>query len=204
MNSLYRLRKREISKAGDVLADAFLNDPVWTKAFEGEADFDKKFKSFSETPLRYALKYGEVYASSECLEGVAALVPGHLAEMTPWRMLLSSSMITGIRMGSVASKRLMPLWLVMSHHRKEITAGKDFLYLMIIGVASKFQKQGYGKKLLNSIIRKSESEGKMIYLETETEENVAIYEKFGFEVVKKFTVPIFELPMWIMIRQPRG
>ena len=45
-----------------------------------------------------------------------------------------------------------------------------------------------------------EIEGKPIYLETETEENVSLYKKFGFEILKKITLPELNLPMWEMIR----
>ena len=41
-----------------------------------------------------------------------------------------------------------------------------------------------------------------LYLETETENNVAMYEKYGFKVVKKTTLPIINLPMWEMVRAP--
>ena len=38
-----------------------------------------------------------------------------------------------------------------------------------------------------------------VYLETESKKNVGFYEKLGFEVLKKITVPILDLPMWEML-----
>jgi len=67
---LYGVQKGDITRAGKVLADAFQHDPIWNKVFEGESDFEKRFRAFFESPVRYCLKYGEVYAPSENLEGV--------------------------------------------------------------------------------------------------------------------------------------
>jgi hypothetical protein len=47
----------------------------------------------------------------------------------------------------------------------------------------------------------SERQGVAVYLETETEGNVAMYEKYCFEFVKKITLPVVNLPMWEMIRE---
>ena len=83
IENLYKVQKNDISKTGAVLADAFQHDPVWTKFFKDEATIDQKGTLF-ESPIRYCLKYGEVYATSEHLEGIAAWVPGDLADMTIW------------------------------------------------------------------------------------------------------------------------
>lgn len=39
-----------------------------------------------------------------------------------------------------------------------------------------------------------------LYLETETGRNVAMYERFGFEVIRRITLPVVDLPMWEMVR----
>ena len=69
---LYRVQKKDISKSVKVLADAFRHDPVWNKIYERESDIEKRFRAHFEVPVRYCLKYGEVYATSEDLEGVVA------------------------------------------------------------------------------------------------------------------------------------
>ena len=69
--------------------------------------------------------------------------------------------------------------------RKENMKGASFIYLLIIGVATKFQGQGLGGKLLRALIEKSERIGIPLYLETETEDNVELYQRFEFKTVKK-------------------
>ena len=80
--------------------------------------------------------------------------------------------------------------------------GRDYTYLLIIGVATRYQGQGFGGQLLQALIDQSEKSGLPIYLETETEENVQLYQHFGFTVLKVITLPLINLPMWEMIREP--
>jgi ribosomal protein S18 acetylase RimI-like enzyme len=87
--------------------------------------------------------------------------------------------------------------------RKEHMRGKSFLYLFIIGVATEFQGQGFGGKLLRALIDTCDISGNSIYLETEIEQNVKLYEKFGFNTVKHITLPIVNHPMWEMVRAPK-
>jgi len=96
---LYRVQKGDISRVGKVLADAFQRDPLWNKIYEGESNFERKYRAFFEVPVRYCLKYGEVYASSKELEGIVAWVPGKYADMTMWRIIRSGAMGAAIRMG---------------------------------------------------------------------------------------------------------
>ena len=54
---------------------------------------------------------------------------------------------------------------------------------------------------MRAVIEKAETERKPVYLETQKEENVSIYEKFGFSVKKKIILPEpLNLPLWLMVR----
>ena len=94
----------------------------------------------------------------------------------------------------------MPVFAPIEVDRKATMQGKSYTYLLVIGVAPQFQGQGFAGKLLQALIDKSEGAGIPIYLETETENNVRMYEHFGFEVVKKIVLPVINLPMWELTR----
>ena len=198
--SLYSLTKADISRGVDVVLDAFQHDPVFNALFEGSAPEQRR--AMYETPLRYCLHYGQVCAPSENLEGVAGWVQGQHAEMTPWRMLLSGAIWSGIRMGQDYSRRMMKAFQPIEAGRKQHMAGQPFLYLFFIGVATAHQGQGYGRVLLDEVIRIAEQDNLPVYLETETEANVRLYEYFGFTVLEKVDLPVVHLPMWMMVRKP--
>ncbi len=200
MDSFCRLGFRDAYRAGQAMADAFVDDPIWRKLFEGQSELDRKYQAFFETPVRHCLKYGRVYANSAGIEGLIAYVPGKFSDMTFWRMLRSGALGCGMRMGMEAGRKMADL-RVLSGHRAEHTAGRSYLYLLLLGVKTAHQGKGIGGSLLRALIAEADEEDCAIYLETETEQNVRLYERFGFKTVKKITLEKLGLPMWEMMRE---
>ena len=201
---LYRVQKRDIQQATRVLADAFHRDPLWIKIYEGEVYNEERFGALFEGAVRYCLKYGDVYAPSENIEGVMAWMPGQYADVTWWRGLRCSSPGLVMRMGLRTMQKMARIFKPITEDRREHMAGHNFLYLNILGVATALQGQGFGRKMIDAAIEKTEREGLHLYLDTETEENVKMYQHFGFRLLKKITLPIVDLPMWEMVREPQA
>ena len=197
-NDLYRLQKKDAPRAAAVLADAFQHDPLWN-AILGNATLEQRAAAF-ETPVRYGMRYGEVYAPSEALEGVAVWVPGALSDMTFWRVFRSGAIWSGMKLGFGIAKKMGPVFHPIEVDRREHMRGKSFIYLLVIGVAPQLQGQGFAGKLVRALIAQSKQAGVPLYLETETESNVSMYEHLGFAVVKEIVLPIINLPMWEMTR----
>lgn len=198
---LYTLQRKDMPKAGAVLADAFRHDPLWNRVFEGLSNAERRRQAFFETPVRYCRKFGEVCAPSRRLEGIAAWVPGELADMTFLRMLRSGAMGSAIRMGSTVAKRIEPVFGPLQRDRRQNMGNRPFIYIMIVGVAPEHQRRGHGRRLLRALIQKCERDRIALYLETETEQNAAMYERYGFRLIKKITLPVVHLPMWEMVRE---
>ena len=74
------------------------------------------------------------------------------------------------------------------------------MHLQTIGVSPDFQGQGFGGKLLMAIFEKADNEEIQIYLET-TKENVQLYKKFRFQVIKEIKLSTIDLSMWAMVRE---
>ena len=199
--NLVSLENKDVPHAVEVLYDAFQHDPVFNAIFEGASAQQRK--AFNETPLRHCLHYGQVGAPSEDLEGVAGWVRGKHADMTLWKMLVSGAIWPALRMGQNYSQRMMKAFQPIDEGRRKHMSGQPFLYLFFIGVATEHQGKGCGRMLLDEVIRIAESDGLPVYLETETTENVQLYEYFGFEVLAKVDLPIVHLPMWQMVRKPK-
>ena len=203
LKKLYKIEKKDIRRAGAVLADAFQHDPFWKEVLE-EATIDQR-QTFFEGSVRYCFKYGNVFATSEQLEGVAAFVPGDFADMTFRRAIRSGSFRFMVKMGMKIVKlamRMKTIFEPMEADRRAKMKGRKYIYLIIIGVASEFQGQGFGKKLLGGLIEESDRTGVPIYLETETERNAGMYERLGFRSLDRITLPVVDLPMWEMLREP--
>lgn len=200
---LYRSTKEDLPNAVACLKDAFADDPLWTAIFKNDPDREKALSAFFTFPLLYGMKYGQVWATSPEIEGIAAWVPGKYAEMTLWRMLCSGVLSYGTRLGketrhnlTIVSKQLVPA-------RKRWTRNKPFLYLAIIGISSAAQGKGLGSKIMEAIKEEADRNKLYLYVETEKEENLLFYQKHEFVLLQKIMFEEINLPMWLMERRPK-
>ncbi|MFW9949842.1 MAG: GNAT family N-acetyltransferase, partial [Candidatus Thorarchaeota archaeon] len=61
------------------------------------------------------------------------------------------------------------------------------------------QGKGWARALLNPMIVRADKDKLPCYLET-GERNVTLYEKFGFEVINRISVPKFDNDIYLMMR----
>jgi ribosomal protein S18 acetylase RimI-like enzyme len=87
--------------------------------------------------------------------------------------------------------------------RKKHMQGRDYTYITIVGVSPEYQNHGYGGKLIRAVLEQSDEKGQPVYLETTTDKNVSMYERFGFKKLEQVMQPIIDIPQWCMIREPR-
>ncbi len=196
-SDLYKIQKKDLKNAVKVLNDAFSEESMWKEVFDDE----DKNRVLTEVMVRFCLTYGDVVATSDKLEGVMAIAP-YGKDMTALRIIRSGAFFLSMKISNEAKK-----FKVLSDAIEEAKKGLNldpYIHLLIMGVSQEYQGKGYGGKLVKAIIEKAEIEKKPIYLETQKEENVTLYEKYGFSVKKKIILPEpLNLPMWLMIRDAK-
>jgi ribosomal protein S18 acetylase RimI-like enzyme len=135
--------------------------------------------------------------SASALVGVCSMVPpGHcqLSGTDKIRMLP-----TLIRAGGLgAALRTMTWATAWARHDPPAS----HWHLGPIGVERVLQGQGIGGQLLRAFCAQMDAGRTMAYLETDKRDNVAIYERFGFQVVGEDRV--LGIPNWFMIRRAAG
>ncbi len=198
-DNFYTLDKTDVNKAGKILASAFSDDPLFGPLFEG-LSFDQRSASY-ECPIKQSITYGMAFAPSKELEGICTLVYSDYVHINLWRAIRCGLLSSVKKIGNKNMLRFNPVFSQMELWKKQYGKNKKYIYIPIIGVQPKFQRQGIGKKLLQFVIDKSEKENLPIFLETETEENVKIYESFGFKALDKTIISSLNKPFWVMIRQ---
>jgi len=184
ISELYKIQKKDLKKAVNVLANAFSKEVMWKKIFNDE---DKNL-ILTEVMVRFCLKYGCVLSTSDNLEGIMAIAP-YDKDMTIWRIIRSGAFFLSLKISS-EGKKMQVLNNTVEEAKKSLNL-KPNIHLLIMGVSQEFQGKGFGGKLLRALIEKSETEKKPIYLETQKEENVNFYKKFGFSIKKKPTITNF-------------
>ena len=194
-DGLYGITKKDLQRTVDVLDDAFSEESMWNTVFKNK----EKNRALTEVMVRFCLKYGKVVSTSENIEGVMAIAP-YNKDMTMWRILRSGAFFLSIQIAGEA-KMMQVITKTVEEAKADLKLGPN-IHLLIMGVSHECQGKGYGGQLLRAIIEKAEEERKPIYLETQKEENVSLYEKFGFFVRNKVIMPEpLNLPMWLMVRE---
>ena len=76
-------------------------------------------------------------------------------------------------------------------------------FLQAIGVAPQFQGRGYSGRLLRGMLGRIDEAGLPCYLETIEEQNIRLYEHFGFVLTEESAIPETNLTNWVMLREAR-
>ena len=111
---------------------------------------------------------------------------------------------------SIASKRLMSLVPLTKARKKHMKGTPKWIYLQAVGVLRSKHGEGYGSKLIRTILDTADALSAPVYLETESEQNESMYQHFGFRTVEKVAVKVpgddrsdATFSMWLMLRDPK-
>jgi predicted N-acetyltransferase YhbS len=82
-------------------------------------------------------------------------------------------------------------------------AGVPHWYLAAIGSDPMVRGKGFGQVLMESRLDRVDAEHAPAYLESTKHENIAYYQRFGFEVTGEIVLPEGGPTMWPMWRAPQ-
>jgi ribosomal protein S18 acetylase RimI-like enzyme len=199
LNNLVLLTKADIKAAGEMLARAFQDYPLMVHFIPDGAKRSRKLPAIFRAQIKHGLKYGEVYATSARMEGVAIWFPYHTPHDTWWSMFISGQFVIPFIVGRETVKRKIAFGKYARAVRKRVAPFPHW-YLQVLGVDPKYQGQGLASRLLKPVLDRIEREAPPCYLETQAEKNVALYEHFGFKVVEEGIVPGTGIKSWAMLR----
>jgi ribosomal protein S18 acetylase RimI-like enzyme len=195
---MIRLSQSQIKPAVEVAVRAFHNDSMTVHLFTKESGRAGMMPLY-EFDIKYCTLYGETYATSPNLEGIAAWLPPGETDMTWHKMLRTGAWSLPFRTRPSIFIKLLPLFRASADARKRQTPFPHW-YLSLLCVAPEYQNKGYGSALLSPMFARIDGEHLPCYLETTEERNVPFYERHGFRVVEMAKVPGTPLMFWAMLR----
>ena len=198
---LLRLTRKERDDGAAVLGRAFAEYELLRHYFHDETERHAVANTVAFISLSLCLKYGEVYMSSEKLEGVAAWLPPWKAPFGGWQVMRSVPLGILARFGRQGAGRMWSYGrFADSLHRRLVPY--PHWYLQIIGVDPAHQGEGFSSRLLRPVLERIDLERMPCFLETNNEKNAAIYRRFGFEVLSEDKLPGTEVTSFAMLRKP--
>ena len=199
-DGLVRLERSQLKPAAEVLARAFYDDPLFAYYFSDASQRKNMSPRLFQFWLRYAVAYGEIYAISPDLEGVAVWLPSEKANQTLWRRIICGSFFLYFKLSrELMAKRRPVIEFVSLIHK--LRAPFRHWYLEFIGVKPELQGKGYAGTLLRAMFARLDKEHLPCYLETQNPDNVPIYQHYGFEVVEEAVIPGTGLRHFAMLRE---
>ncbi|MFX1597360.1 MAG: hypothetical protein ACFFBK_14985, partial [Promethearchaeota archaeon] len=147
MNELIRLSKKYIKPASHVLSRAFQNDPVIRWQIPNVNQRLANLHHFWELVLRIGFKYGEVYGTSEDLEGIAIWRPPKNVNLSYWKYLKNGGIKLPLKFGIKTAKKITFFKAVNDSIRNIYMKG-PYWYHGPIGIDPKYQGKGFAGMLL--------------------------------------------------------
>ncbi|HEY5289963.1 MAG TPA: GNAT family N-acetyltransferase [Caulobacteraceae bacterium] len=181
------------------LADAFTDDVAFDWFLRDDAHRAEARLRFFRLVIRMGAAQGGRIERPACGGGAAVWMPfealGPLPFIDELRALPTLFHATGLARFS----RLLAMRADMDkHHPME----RPHAYLWFLGVTHAAQGHGVGSRLLKVATARLDAAALPAYLETQTERNLALYRRHGFEVISEHR-PRADAPMlWSMWREP--
>ncbi len=200
---LMRLTKPNIDPATGVLGRAFGQDPKMTYFTADTEERHALARHILAFELRYGIQYGEAYAPSPAMEGVAVWLPAEKAEITFRRAIRAGVFSLRRHIGEDVLQRILVFSEYIDAPHREHLPGPHW-YLFFIGVDPDRQGKGVASRLVRPMLARPDREGAPCYLVTQNERNVPLYEHYGFVVLARSTIPGTDVAHIEMLREAAG
>ena len=194
------ITRQTYRQAARVLARAFLDEPVSQRIYcrLTSPQILKNLALDFTGELAVCLRQGEpleLHQNGAIAAAAVIYPPG--AYPLPWSAELLIT-LTSILGHTRYDRRAWQTWL---DEVEQFHPHLPHYYLEYLGVEPAFQGQGLGSQLLSELTRRADAAGAACYLETATERNLPLYQRFGFQITAQ--KQIIGLPAWFLYRPAR-
>ena len=195
---LYIAQKKDLDRLAEIAADSFQGYPLYSWFSNGKDD-PKVPRLILKISLKTMLKDALIYADSEEINGFVVWLPFGFSGSKTLPFLLNGGLKLIFHSGFGIVKKLLVYEEFAMELKKEFTDHYDW-YLYNLSVQKDSQGKGIASKLLRPMLDFCDDEKMVVYLETNKNKNVGIYEHFGFELKKEAFIPGTSVMHYAMVR----
>ena len=180
-----------IEQVKSAITLGFVSDPLIRWFFPDPHKYLKNFAFWTDAFSKPALESDAVFTDENFCGGAIWLPPGvHLG-----------AEVLGSTLEDIPSDRLENA-MKMFEEFDECHPKEDHWYLPFIGLDPSKQGQGIGSLILKESLKQADEQGKVAYLESSNPMNMSLYERHGFETIKRIEIGDSP-PAHPMIRYPK-
>jgi ribosomal protein S18 acetylase RimI-like enzyme len=193
-------RRNEAAVLGEVLADAFAEDPVFAWLIPpGVRGREIRLRTFFTSMSRgYLRRRKPCYLTGDAAAAALWSAPG------AWAMPLSQVIIEAAPNGlAFRSGLVRALRTQQQIERLHAGHATPHWYLGYLGTRRDRQGEGLGTQMLRAVLAGADTDGVPAYLESSNERNLPLYERSGFRVVGELEALGHGPSIWRMWREPR-
>jgi ribosomal protein S18 acetylase RimI-like enzyme len=193
-------RKADIRELSGVLARAFYDDPVMTWVLpDDQTRLASLARMFTAITRHHHLAGGgsEVACDGPFIGATALWDPPDRWKQTGREQIAMLPLF--FRVFGFRSAQVRQLQEIMKREHPE----EPHWYLAVIGSDPAVRGKGFGQVLMRSRLDRVDAEHAPAYLESSKHQNIAYYQRFGFQVTGEVVLPEGGPSMWPMWRPPR-
>jgi GNAT superfamily N-acetyltransferase len=193
-----RANPAEVPTLAQMLARAFLDDPVASWAWPAAELRLKALERFQEIRLRQLLVEHEVWTTEDLACAALWAPPG------AWRKSLRDELSLAPCFAPARLLARMPLVALGWHAmERKHPSEPEHWYLAVLGTDPSAQGQGRGSRVLAAVLEQCDRDGVGAYLESSKRRNVDFYARHGFKVMRELQL-LRGPSVWPMWREPRS
>ncbi|MEE1503066.1 MAG: GNAT family N-acetyltransferase [Acutalibacteraceae bacterium] len=197
---LYIVQEKDLDRLAEVAADAYKDYPLHNWFTKDKYD-PKASKLIMQISLRTMSEDAVVYADSEEINGFAVWLPFGFTGSKTLPFLANGGMSLILHSGPGIIGRLLTYEIYAMNLKKEFTDNYDW-YLYNLSIRKDAQGKGIASKLMRPMLQFCDDERMVVYLETNKESNVGLYQHYGFELMKEEQIPKSTVTHYAMVRNP--
>ena len=200
--NIIEVNKKNSRKAGEILAIAFKDDPIFKYIFKSQEKYDRCAAWLFSTWVRWAVMFGKAWMTDD--ESAVIIMRGiGKSEMSLWSMIRAGMLPTPFRLGLRTFKRFyFEIVNTLDKEHAKVMGNTPHWYGWMVGVKPEYKRVGW--KLINHCIDIADRSNLPLFLETSTARNVSLYNHKEFQVKGEKFFKAGNFTLYFMVREPNS
>ncbi len=204
MPSLYRVRRADIPACAALAARAFAFDASLRFQMGGREPSFRKRKLFFQVMLLSWWQTGELFATSNALEGIICFSAGESDGIPMRAFLRAGGWKLPLAVHPLIFRNIRRYEAQNAAMRSSKGGARGAWALNLLAVDPARQGRGYGAAMMRALTSELDRQNARCYLETEKPANLPFYERFGFFVTGESEKADGVPSQYGMLRNPRS